>query len=95
MWCETSGVGRSRLPGPTLGIHLGMSGKIVIADIDGSEIDGGPVVPRLLCQFDHRANVLRDGTILSGRLWFREPQVIGTAPVELSNRAQDLFCEPK
>jgi len=41
MWCETSGVDRSRVPGPTLGIHLGMSGKIVIADIDGSEIDGG------------------------------------------------------
>ena len=29
-------------PGPvTLGIHLGMSGKIVIAEADGSEIDGG------------------------------------------------------
>jgi len=33
MWCDTSG--------PVLGIHLGMSGKIVIADPDGSEIDGG------------------------------------------------------
>jgi formamidopyrimidine-DNA glycosylase len=37
MWCQT---------GPsagdvTLGIHLGMSGKIVIADADGTEIDGG------------------------------------------------------
>src|SRR5690348_1646166 len=37
MWCQT---------GPfsdevTLGIHLGMSGKIVIADPDGTEIDGG------------------------------------------------------
>ena len=37
MWCQT---------GPfsdevTLGIHLGMSGKIVIADADGAEIDGG------------------------------------------------------
>ena len=37
MWCQ---VGPS--PGSvTLGIHLGMSGKIVIADADGSEIDGG------------------------------------------------------
>src|SRR5580692_5763264 len=27
--------------GVTLGIHLGMSGKIVIADADGTEVDGG------------------------------------------------------
>jgi hypothetical protein len=27
--------------GPLLGVHLGMSGKIVIADADGTEIDGG------------------------------------------------------
>jgi formamidopyrimidine-DNA glycosylase len=37
MWCEVGGV-----PEPvTLGIHLGMSGKIVIADADGTEVDGG------------------------------------------------------
>jgi formamidopyrimidine-DNA glycosylase len=41
MWCDTSGPGRSRTPGPELGIHLGMSGKIVIADRDGAEIEGG------------------------------------------------------
>ncbi|MEO8887893.1 MAG: DNA-formamidopyrimidine glycosylase family protein, partial [Jatrophihabitantaceae bacterium] len=41
MWCDTSGAGRSRTAGPTLGIHLGMSGKIVIADGRGHEIDGG------------------------------------------------------
>ncbi|MFG1604817.1 Fpg/Nei family DNA glycosylase [Actinoplanes sp. NPDC049265] len=35
MWCETSD------DGPELGIHLGMSGKIVIADPDGGEVDGG------------------------------------------------------
>jgi len=35
MWCDTSA------GGPVLGIHLGMSGKIVIADPDGTEIDGG------------------------------------------------------
>ena len=36
MWCQTD-------PGTgvTLGIHLGMSGKIVIADADGAEVDGG------------------------------------------------------
>jgi formamidopyrimidine-DNA glycosylase len=36
MWCDTSGGA-----GPVLGFHLGMSGKIVIADPDGHEIDGG------------------------------------------------------
>jgi formamidopyrimidine-DNA glycosylase len=41
MWCDTSGPGRSLPPGPTLGIHLGMSGKIVIADGHGQEVDGG------------------------------------------------------
>ena len=37
MWCD---VGPSSEP-VTLGIHLGMSGKIVIADADGAEIAGG------------------------------------------------------
>src|SRR5262249_47042939 len=41
MWCETSGVGRSRVAGPTLGIHLGMSGRIVFIDGEGNETDGG------------------------------------------------------
>jgi formamidopyrimidine-DNA glycosylase len=35
MWCDTSQAG------PALGIHLGMSGKIVVAAPDGQEIDGG------------------------------------------------------
>lgn len=34
LWCETDG-------GPVLGLHLGMSGKIVIAAADGTEVDGG------------------------------------------------------
>ncbi|RTL69594.1 MAG: formamidopyrimidine-DNA glycosylase [Pseudonocardiaceae bacterium] len=34
MWCDLG-------TGPVLGIHLGMSGKIVIAAADGSEVDGG------------------------------------------------------
>jgi formamidopyrimidine-DNA glycosylase len=37
MWCEAD-----PSSGPvTLGIHLGMSGKIVIADANGTEVDGG------------------------------------------------------
>jgi formamidopyrimidine-DNA glycosylase len=34
MWCPSS-------EAVALGIHLGMSGKIVIADADGTEVDGG------------------------------------------------------
>jgi formamidopyrimidine-DNA glycosylase len=41
MWCETSGVGRSPTPGPVLGLHLGMSGHILITDGRGVLTDGG------------------------------------------------------
>ncbi|MDN5769534.1 MAG: hypothetical protein L0H24_01395 [Microlunatus sp.] len=41
MWCETSGQGRSRTPGPTLGVHLGMSGRIVITQRGGTPTEGG------------------------------------------------------
>ncbi len=41
MWCETSGVGRARTPGPVLGLHLGMSGHILITGTDGSVTEGG------------------------------------------------------
>jgi formamidopyrimidine-DNA glycosylase len=54
MWCDTSGVGRSRTPGPQLGIHLGMSGKIVISDGQGSEVDGGDYWDRGRATGDHR-----------------------------------------
>jgi formamidopyrimidine-DNA glycosylase len=54
MWCETSGVERSRTPGPALGIHLGMSGKIVIADGRGHEIDGGDYWERGRAPGDYR-----------------------------------------
>ncbi|GIL31553.1 Fpg/Nei family DNA glycosylase [Actinocatenispora comari] len=37
MWCETDSASRSA----PLGIHLGMSGKVVVVDADGTEVDGG------------------------------------------------------
>ena len=48
MWCDTSG------DGPVLGIHLGMSGKIVIASADGTEVDGGDYWDRGRAPGDHR-----------------------------------------
>jgi formamidopyrimidine-DNA glycosylase len=48
MWCDTSD------EGPVLGIHLGMSGKIVIAGADGTELDGGDYWERGRAPGDHR-----------------------------------------
>jgi formamidopyrimidine-DNA glycosylase len=41
MWCETSGVGRATTPGPELGIHLGMSGRIIVTSKHGAQAAGG------------------------------------------------------
>jgi formamidopyrimidine-DNA glycosylase len=87
MWCETSGVGRSRVPGPVLGIHLGMSGKIVIADGRGHEVDGGDYWERGRPPGDYRftrfALTFADG----GRLRLIDPRRLGRVrlnpPVEL------------
>jgi formamidopyrimidine-DNA glycosylase len=54
MWCDTSGVGLDPTPGPVLGIHLGMSGKIVFGDGHGQEIDGGDYWERGRDPGDHR-----------------------------------------
>src|SRR5579862_3961078 len=41
MWIETSGLDGSAGPGPDLGIHLGMSGRIVVTAPDGWVAEGG------------------------------------------------------
>jgi formamidopyrimidine-DNA glycosylase len=41
MWCETSGLDGSAVAGPDLGIHLGMSGRIVVTAPDGWVAEGG------------------------------------------------------
>jgi formamidopyrimidine-DNA glycosylase len=76
MWCETSG------PGPVLGIHLGMSGKIVVADPDGTEIDGGDYWERGRAKGDYRfarfALTFADG----GRLMLVDPRRLGRVRLE-------------
>ncbi|HVT68884.1 MAG TPA: DNA-formamidopyrimidine glycosylase family protein [Trebonia sp.] len=47
IWCDTGA-------GPVLGIHLGMSGKIVIADPGGTEVDGGDYWERGRAPGDYR-----------------------------------------
>jgi formamidopyrimidine-DNA glycosylase len=41
MWLETSGTDGSAAGGPELGLHLGMSGRIVVTGPDGSVAEGG------------------------------------------------------
>ena len=48
MWCDTSG------GGPVLGIHLGMSGKIVVVGAGRAEVDGGDYWERGRAAGDHR-----------------------------------------
>jgi formamidopyrimidine-DNA glycosylase len=83
MWCLTG-------PAPelvTLGIHLGMSGKIVIADADGTETDGGDYWEGRRERGDYRwarfSLTFDDG----GRLLLIDPRRLGRVrlnpPVEL------------
>ncbi len=87
MWCETSGVGRARTPGPNLGIHLGMSGKIVIANADGEEIDGGDYWERGRALGDYRYSRFALKFADRGRLLLVDPRRLGRVrldpPVEL------------
>ncbi|HEY8045988.1 MAG TPA: DNA-formamidopyrimidine glycosylase family protein [Streptosporangiaceae bacterium] len=41
IWAETSGAGADPAPGPDLGIHLGMSGRIVVTAPGGQASEGG------------------------------------------------------
>lgn len=41
IWCDTSGVAGDDTPGPTLGVHLGMSGRILVTGPDGELTEGG------------------------------------------------------
>ena len=77
MWCETSGLGRSRVPGPTLGIHLGMSGKIVIADGRGHEIDGGDYWERGRAPGDYRFSRFALRFADGGALLLIDPRRLG------------------
>jgi formamidopyrimidine-DNA glycosylase len=41
IWLGTSALGESTVPGPDLGIHLGMGGRIVVTSADGLAAEGG------------------------------------------------------
>jgi formamidopyrimidine-DNA glycosylase len=77
MWCDTSGVGRSRRPGPSLGIHLGMSGKVVVADARGREVDGGDYWERGRQPGDHRYSRFSLSFADGGSLLLIDPRRLG------------------
>jgi formamidopyrimidine-DNA glycosylase len=77
MWCDTSGAGRARTPGPALGIHLGMSGKIVVADAQGHEIDGGDYWERGRRPGDHRYSRFALSFADGGSLLLIDPRRLG------------------
>ena len=95
MWCDTSGVGRSSTPGPTLGIHLGMSGKIVIIEPDGAETEGGDYWERGRAPGDHRFTRFALTFAGGGRMLLVDPRRLGRVrldpPVEkLGPDAHDI-----
>ena len=77
MWCLTSGTGRSRRPGPALGIHLGMSGRMVTGDARGHEVDGGDYWRRGRAAGDHRFTRFRLGFGDGGYLLLVDPRRLG------------------
>jgi formamidopyrimidine-DNA glycosylase len=77
MWCDTSGTKGSAVPGPTLGIHLGMSGKIVIADAEGQEVEGGDYWERGRRPGDYRFSRFAVTFADGGSLLLVDPRRLG------------------
>ncbi|MBU2663596.1 formamidopyrimidine-DNA glycosylase [Actinoplanes bogorensis] len=71
MWCDTGD------DGPELGIHLGMSGKIVIADPDGGEVDGGDYWEGRRKPGDYRWSRFALSFADGGRLLLVDPRRLG------------------
>lgn len=77
MWCDVARGGRSPAPAPTLGIHLGMSGKIVVADGRGHEIDGGDYWERGRAPGDYRFSRFALNFADGGSLLLIDPRRLG------------------
>jgi formamidopyrimidine-DNA glycosylase len=87
MWCETSPAADTAEPGPVLGIHLGMSGKIVITDGRGRESEGGDYWRRGRAPGDYRFTRFSLTFADSGMLLLVDPRRLGRVrldpPVEV------------
>ncbi|HWD06174.1 MAG TPA: DNA-formamidopyrimidine glycosylase family protein [Amycolatopsis sp.] len=76
MWCDTSG------DGPVLGLHLGMSGKIVVAATDGTEIDGGDYWERGRKPGDYRFSRFALRFADGGTLLLVDPRRLGRVTLD-------------
>jgi formamidopyrimidine-DNA glycosylase len=74
MWCDTS---PTEAGAPVLGLHLGMSGKIVVADEDGSEVDGGDYWEGRRLPGDYRWSRFSLTFADGGRLMLVDPRRLG------------------
>jgi formamidopyrimidine-DNA glycosylase len=74
LWCDTS---PTEAGAPVLGIHLGMSGKIVVADPDGSEVDGGDYWEGRRQPGDYRWSRFSITFADGGRLLLVDPRRLG------------------
>ena len=72
--------------GPPLGIHLGMSGKIVIADPGGGEIDGGDYWERRRAPGDYRFPRFTLTFADGGALMLVDPRRLGPGPAGPAGR---------
>jgi formamidopyrimidine-DNA glycosylase len=73
MWCQAD----PSLGPVTLGIHLGMAGKIVIADADGTEVDGGDYWEGRRKQGDYHWSRFSLTFADGGRLLLVDPRRLG------------------
>jgi formamidopyrimidine-DNA glycosylase len=74
---DTSGIGRSRAAGPVLGLHLGMSGRVVV---DGKSAGD----PLLYTSNAENPAWLRFGVCFAdgGSLWMRDPRRLGAVELD-------------
>jgi formamidopyrimidine-DNA glycosylase len=78
MWCETSGRDGDEAPGPLLGLHLGMSGRILVGDDSGGDYVGtGRPVPTAE-RFSRFSITFEDG----GTLHLVDPRRLGRARLD-------------
>ncbi len=77
MLVDTSGAGRSRTPGPVLGLHLGMSGRVLVdGDAAGDPLLYASNLPNTAW---HRFGVeFADG----GSMWLRDPRRLGAVELD-------------
>ncbi|TDP92838.1 Fpg/Nei family DNA glycosylase [Labedaea rhizosphaerae] len=77
MWCDTSADAGGTDGSPVLGVHLGMSGKIVVADADGGEVDGGDYWEGRRLAGDYRWSRFSLTFADGGRLMLVDPRRLG------------------